>query len=52
MNYSNVFNSGNADTNFTCGITNPADGLVWDCAVTPGAVFVGGDFSNYSVSDK
>ncbi len=45
-------NSGNADTNFTCGFTNPAEGLIWDCAVTPGAVFVGGDFSNYAGAAK
>ncbi len=45
-------NSGNADTNFTCGITNPADGLVWDCAVTHDAVFIGGDFTNYAGASK
>ncbi len=40
--------SGNADTNFLCGITSTVDGLVWDAAVTPGGVFVGGDFTNYA----
>ncbi|MCA1808905.1 MAG: delta-60 repeat domain-containing protein, partial [Lentisphaerae bacterium] len=41
-------NTGEADTNFTCGITNDVDGYAIDCAVTPEGVFVGGDFTNYA----